>query len=157
MVMRVHELLDHWAQRFPHEIYISDDRRSLTWDEMRQWAHRIGNSLATELRPGDRFCVLDRNSLEMVALYFGAARAGVSRHNQRMERNLAVSVMTQQIVLPVLSSSMALGFVARQLGAHELRPTIIAGPTWADHLARGWTASAQQSACCSVCNRSAPR
>ncbi|WP_433754659.1 hypothetical protein [Nocardia sp. CA-135398] len=54
-----------------------------------------------------------------------------------MERIVAVGVMTQQIVLPVLSSSMALGFVAEQLGAHELRPTIIAGPTWADHLAWG--------------------
>ncbi|MFI9411416.1 long-chain-fatty-acid--CoA ligase [Nocardia gamkensis] len=75
--MRVHELLDHWADRFPDEIYLTDGERSLTWDEMRRWTHRIGNWLAGELRPGERFCVLDRNSLEMIALYFGASRAGV--------------------------------------------------------------------------------
>lgn len=75
--MRVHELLDHWADRFPDEIYISDGDRSLTWNDMREWTHRIGNWLADTLRPGARFCMLDRNSLEMVALYFGASRAGV--------------------------------------------------------------------------------
>ncbi|MGY4103642.1 long-chain-fatty-acid--CoA ligase [Nocardia sp. R16R-3T] len=75
--MRVHELLDHWADRCPNEIYLSDDRRSLTWDEMRRWTHRIGNWLADTLQPGDRFCLLDRNSLEMIAVYFGASRAGV--------------------------------------------------------------------------------
>ncbi|TQC46140.1 long-chain-fatty-acid--CoA ligase [Rhodococcus sp. WS4] len=75
--MRVHELLDHWADRFPDEIYVSDGDRSLTWNEMREWTHRVGNWLADTLQPGDRFCVLDRNSLELIALYFGASRAGV--------------------------------------------------------------------------------
>ncbi|MBC2637690.1 MULTISPECIES: long-chain-fatty-acid--CoA ligase [unclassified Rhodococcus (in: high G+C Gram-positive bacteria)] len=75
--MRVHELLDHWAERTPDEIYLSDDDRSLTWEQVRLWTHRIGNWLAATLQPGDRFAVLDRNSLEMVALYFGASRAGV--------------------------------------------------------------------------------
>ena len=75
--MRVHELLDHWADRFPDEIYVSDGDRSLTWNEMREWTHRVGNWLADTLQPGDRFCMLDRNSLEMIALYFGASRAGV--------------------------------------------------------------------------------
>ncbi|MDH6292057.1 class I adenylate-forming enzyme family protein [Rhodococcus opacus] len=75
--MRVHELLDHWADRFPDEIYVSDGNRSLTWNEMREWTHRVGNWLADTLQPGDRFCMLDRNSLEMIALYFGASRAGV--------------------------------------------------------------------------------
>ncbi|MCZ4588805.1 long-chain-fatty-acid--CoA ligase [Rhodococcus opacus] len=75
--MRVHELLDHWAHRFPDEIYVSDGDRSLTWNEMREWTHRVGNWLADALQPGDRFCMLDRNSLEMIALYFGASRAGV--------------------------------------------------------------------------------
>ncbi|WP_067862111.1 long-chain-fatty-acid--CoA ligase [Nocardia shimofusensis] len=75
--MRVHELLDHWADRFPDEIYLTDGSRSLTWDEMRRWTHRVGNWLAGTLQPGERFCMLDRNSLEMIALYFGASRAGV--------------------------------------------------------------------------------
>ncbi|MDV7268675.1 AMP-binding protein, partial [Rhodococcus oxybenzonivorans] len=75
--MRVHELLDHWADRFPDEIYVSDGNRSLTWNEMREWTHRVGNWLADTLQPGDRFCMLDRNSLEMISLYFGASRAGV--------------------------------------------------------------------------------
>lgn len=75
--MRVHELLDHWADRFPDKIYVSDGDRSLTWNEMREWTHRVGNWLADTLQPGDRFCMLDRNSLEMIALYFGASRAGV--------------------------------------------------------------------------------
>ncbi|UZG59745.1 class I adenylate-forming enzyme family protein [Rhodococcus opacus] len=75
--MRVHELLDHWADRFPDEIYVSDGDRSLTWNEMREWTHRVGSWLADTLQPGDRFCVLDRNSLELIALYFGASRAGV--------------------------------------------------------------------------------
>jgi len=75
--MRVHELLDHWADRFPNEIYVSDGDRSLTWNEMREWTHRVGNWLADTLQPGDRFCMLDRNSLELIALYFGASRAGV--------------------------------------------------------------------------------
>lgn len=75
--MRVHELLDHWAERFPDEVYVTDGSRSLTWDEMRRWTHRVGNWLAGELRPGERFCLLERNSLEMIALYFGASRARV--------------------------------------------------------------------------------
>ncbi|MGY2119178.1 hypothetical protein ACW9HR_35245 [Nocardia gipuzkoensis] len=54
-----------------------------------------------------------------------------------MERITVIGVMTQQIVLPVLSSYMSLSFVAEQLGAHPLRPTILTGRTWADHLAWG--------------------
>ncbi|MDV2476715.1 long-chain-fatty-acid--CoA ligase [Rhodococcus zopfii] len=75
--MRVHDLLDHWAQRFPDEVYVDDGTRALTWGEMQEWTRRVGAWLAETLNPGDRFAVLDRNSLEMIALYFGASRAGV--------------------------------------------------------------------------------
>ncbi|WP_241383952.1 long-chain-fatty-acid--CoA ligase [Rhodococcus sp. CH91] len=75
--MRVHDLLDHWARRFPDEVYVTDETRTLTWREMQDWTLRVGNWLAGNLEPGDRFAVLDRNSLEMIALYFGASRAGV--------------------------------------------------------------------------------
>lgn len=75
--MRVHDLLDHWALRHPDEIYLSDDDRQLTWREVRDWSLRIGNWLAARLEPGERFALLDRNSLEMIAIYYGASRAGV--------------------------------------------------------------------------------
>lgn len=75
--MRVHDLLDYWAQRFPDEVYVDDGDRRLTWREMREATLQVGNWLARRLNPGDRFAMLDRNSPEMVALYFGASRAGV--------------------------------------------------------------------------------
>ncbi|MEP9361564.1 long-chain-fatty-acid--CoA ligase [Nocardioides sp. CN2-186] len=75
--MRVHDLLDHWAARHPDEVYLSDGERELTWREVREWSCRIGHWLASRLEPGERFALLDRNSLEMIAIYFGASRAGV--------------------------------------------------------------------------------
>lgn len=75
--MRVHDLLDHWALRHPDEVYLSDDTRQLTWQEVRSWSLQIGSWLASRLEPGERFALLDRNSLEMIAIYYGASRAGV--------------------------------------------------------------------------------
>jgi acyl-CoA synthetase (AMP-forming)/AMP-acid ligase II len=75
--VRVHDLLDYWAARHPDEVYLSDDTRQLTWREVRDWSLQIGNWLASRVEPGGRFALLDRNSLEMIAIYFGASRAGV--------------------------------------------------------------------------------
>ena len=74
--MRVHDLLDHWARRFPDEPYAGDGTRTLTWGQMQEWSHRVGTWLDDSLAPGDRFAMLDRNSLEYIALYFGASRSG---------------------------------------------------------------------------------
>ena len=75
--MRVHDYLDYWARRTPHEVYASDGSRSITWSEMQSWTHRVANWLAESLEPEARFGILSKNSLEFLALYFGASRAGV--------------------------------------------------------------------------------
>ena len=77
MTMRIHDYLDYWAARTPDVVYAFDGSRSVTWEEMRQWTHRVGNFLALELEPEARFAVLSKNSLDILAVYFGASRAGV--------------------------------------------------------------------------------
>lgn len=74
--MLVHEALDHWARRFPDEVYVTDDHRSLTWGEMRDWTLQLAHWLEQRVGRGDRFAMLDRNSAEMMALYFAASRVG---------------------------------------------------------------------------------
>lgn len=75
--MRVHDLLDHWAMRTPDEVYIWDDERRMTWRQFRELTIQIGNYLASRLEAGERFALLERNSIDMAAIYFGASRAGV--------------------------------------------------------------------------------
>ena len=74
--MLMHEALDHWARRFPDEIYVTDSHRTLTWREMRDWTLRLAHWLEARVGRGDRFAMLDRNSPEMIALYFAASRVG---------------------------------------------------------------------------------
>ena len=74
--MLMHETLDHWARRFPDEIYVSDAHRELTWGEMRDRSLRLAHWLEARVGRGDRFAMLDRNSPEMIALYFAASRVG---------------------------------------------------------------------------------
>lgn len=74
--MRVFDYLDYWARRSPDRVCASDGLRTVTWAQMRSWSLRIGHWLAGELDTRARFGVIAKNSLEVVAIYFGASRVG---------------------------------------------------------------------------------
>jgi acyl-CoA synthetase (AMP-forming)/AMP-acid ligase II len=75
--VRIHDYIDYWARRTPDEVYASDGSRAVTWAEMRTLTCQVGQWLASGLEPEARFGVLSKNSVEILAIYFGASRAGV--------------------------------------------------------------------------------
>ncbi|RDI45368.1 acyl-CoA synthetase (AMP-forming)/AMP-acid ligase II [Nocardia mexicana] len=74
--MLIHDYIDYWAMRKPHELCATDGERSLTWLEMQVWTRKIASWLGSRMESGRRFGILSRNSLEIFALYFGASRVG---------------------------------------------------------------------------------
>ena len=75
--MHVHDLMDFWAQRAPEDLAAFDGERSITWRELRTSTCRMAQWLSQSLQPEARFGVLSTNSIEQLALYFAASRAGV--------------------------------------------------------------------------------
>ena len=76
--MRLFDLLDAGAGQHPdHEFAVQGGRR-LSWGEAAAATRRLARGMVQRgLLPGDRVAVLSRNSIEMVLLYFAAARVGV--------------------------------------------------------------------------------
>ena len=69
------EAADEWGDR---PLVITDDR-TLTYTEVRDLAHRLGDGLAAlGVRPGDRVGLLMANHLEFVPLKFAIAAAGAT-------------------------------------------------------------------------------
>jgi acyl-CoA synthetase (AMP-forming)/AMP-acid ligase II len=75
--MKIFDYLDYWAVRTPDACCASDGSRSVTYAQMRDWSYRIGQWLTETHEPGSRVVIAAKNTLEQLALYYGAARAGV--------------------------------------------------------------------------------
>jgi acyl-CoA synthetase (AMP-forming)/AMP-acid ligase II len=76
--MRLHDLLDAGAAEHPDREFAWQDGRRLSYQEAASASWRLARGLVERgLAAGDRVAVLSKNSIEMVLLYFAAARAGV--------------------------------------------------------------------------------
>ncbi|MGV9802170.1 class I adenylate-forming enzyme family protein [Mycobacterium sp. NPDC003449] len=77
--MLVSDLLDYWARATPDAHLARDDRRTITYQELRADARQLGRILVERgVIPGDRVAVLATNSIELLLGYFGAAYAGAA-------------------------------------------------------------------------------
>jgi amino acid adenylation domain-containing protein len=73
----VHQLLSHAAARTPDATAIIEPSRTVTYGQLDGLANRFANVLRESgVRRGDRVVIALENSVEMVAAYFGAMKAG---------------------------------------------------------------------------------
>ena len=76
--MRLYDLLDVGAHEHPDREFAVQGARRLTYADAAAATHRLaGAFIERGLVHSDRVAVLARNSIDMVLLYFAAARAGV--------------------------------------------------------------------------------
>lgn len=76
--MRLHDYLEFFARETPDHTCAAMDDRKLTYLEADRLANRFANSLLAEgLKKGDRFTYISLNSIDMVIMYYGAAKVGV--------------------------------------------------------------------------------
>lgn len=76
--VRLFDLLDAGADQYPDREFAVHGARRLTYGEAVAASRRLARGLVERgLEAGDRVAVLSRNSIEMVLLYFAAARVGV--------------------------------------------------------------------------------
>jgi acyl-CoA synthetase (AMP-forming)/AMP-acid ligase II len=76
--MRLYDLLDAGAMQHPDGEFALQGARRLTYGEAASATRQLAQGFIERgLGAGDRVAVLSRNSIEMVLLYFAAARAGV--------------------------------------------------------------------------------
>jgi fatty-acyl-CoA synthase len=76
--MRLFDLLDAGAGEHPDREFAVQGARRLTWGEAAAATGRLARGLVERgLEAGDRVAVLSRNCIEMVLVYFAAARVGV--------------------------------------------------------------------------------
>jgi len=76
--MRLHDYLEFFARATPDHTCAAMDDRILTYQEVDRLANRFANSLLTQgLKKGDRFTYISLNSIDMVIMYYGAAKVGV--------------------------------------------------------------------------------
>ena len=76
--MRLHDYLEFFAQETPGHACAEMDKRKLTYLEVDRLANRFANSLLAQgLKKGDRFTYISLNSIDMVVMYYGAAKVGV--------------------------------------------------------------------------------
>ncbi|TDC55620.1 long-chain-fatty-acid--CoA ligase [Actinomadura sp. KC345] len=75
---RIAGALDHWSIETPDAVAASDGERQWTYAQLREQASTVAQVLlGSALRPGDRIALLDGNSLEWLAWYYGCSMAGV--------------------------------------------------------------------------------
>ncbi len=76
--MRLYDLLDAGASEHPDREFALQRGRRLTYGDAARATRRLAQGLIERgLAAGDRVAVLSRNSIDVVLLYFAAARAGV--------------------------------------------------------------------------------
>jgi len=76
--MRLHDYLEFFARETPDHPCTAMDDRILTYQEVDRLANRFANSLLAQgLKKGDRFTYISLNSIDMVIMYYGAAKVGV--------------------------------------------------------------------------------
>ncbi|MFL5846414.1 MAG: class I adenylate-forming enzyme family protein [Solirubrobacteraceae bacterium] len=77
-LLRVTDLLDLSARRYPDRVAVADERSTLTYAAYRERTVQVANALLDDgLAGGDRVGVLLANSMEYAEVIFGMARAGV--------------------------------------------------------------------------------
>jgi acyl-CoA synthetase (AMP-forming)/AMP-acid ligase II len=75
--MRLHEPFEYHAKVAPDRSCAEDGARKLTYGEMAREVNRLVNAFrAAGLKPGDRFSMLSRNSVDMVAGYLAGSKSG---------------------------------------------------------------------------------
>jgi acyl-CoA synthetase (AMP-forming)/AMP-acid ligase II len=75
----LHQGLNEWAARQPEAVFAAEAGRRLTWAEAQAATRRLAGAFqAAGVLPGDRVAVVSRNRIEVVLLYYAAARAGVT-------------------------------------------------------------------------------
>jgi len=76
--MRLHDYLEFFARETPAHSCAEMGGMKLTYLEVDRLANRFANSLlAKGLNKGDRFTYISLNSIDMVIMYYGAAKVGV--------------------------------------------------------------------------------
>jgi acyl-CoA synthetase (AMP-forming)/AMP-acid ligase II len=75
----LHQSLDEWAARQPDALFAAEAGRRVTYAEAQAATRRLAGALqASGCEPGERVAVLSKNRIEVVLLYYAAARAGVT-------------------------------------------------------------------------------
>ncbi|MCL4181963.1 MAG: long-chain-fatty-acid--CoA ligase [Burkholderiaceae bacterium] len=75
--MTLDEIVARNGLRFPDKPALVMGERSITWRQLDQRVDRVANALrARGLSAGDLVAILLTNSIEMIEIYFGVARAG---------------------------------------------------------------------------------
>lgn len=80
--MRLHDYLEYYAKVQPDvtfaEFGAGKDKLSLNYREANQRANQLANAFVSQnLERGDRIAYLSKNSIDMVLMYYAAAKAGV--------------------------------------------------------------------------------
>lgn len=76
--MRLHDYLEFFARETPAHFCAEMGGMKLTYLEVDRLANRFANSLLAQgLNKGDRFTYISLNSIDMVIMYYGAAKVGV--------------------------------------------------------------------------------
>src|ERR1041385_8245677 len=75
--MRLHEIFEYHAKVAPDRSCAEEGQNKLSYGEMARETNRLVNALrAAGLKPRDRFAMLSRNSVDMVAGYLAASKSG---------------------------------------------------------------------------------
>ncbi|MBV9175107.1 MAG: long-chain-fatty-acid--CoA ligase [Chloroflexi bacterium] len=75
----LHDALDRWSTRQPHALFAADAGRKLRYAEAQAATRRLAAAFQRAgLRPEARVAVLAKNRVEVVLLYYAAARAGLT-------------------------------------------------------------------------------
>jgi cyclohexanecarboxylate-CoA ligase/acyl-CoA synthetase len=71
------DIVDHWCERQPHRLFVSDGYGELTYGELRGQAYRLASRLREMgICPGDRLVVQIPNWSEFAVTYVACARLG---------------------------------------------------------------------------------
>ena len=75
----LHQALDEWAGRQPEAVFAAEAGRRVGYAEAQAATRRLAGAFqAAGIAPGERVAVLSRNRIEVVLLYYAAARAGLT-------------------------------------------------------------------------------
>lgn len=77
--MTLDQIVERNGLRFPDKIALTAGGREISWRQLDRRVDRVANALREHgLARGDRVALLLTNSIEMITLYFGISRAGMS-------------------------------------------------------------------------------
>jgi acyl-CoA synthetase (AMP-forming)/AMP-acid ligase II len=78
MFRRIDEYLDYHARVHEEVVFVTDEQRSFTFSQSRQYVDHIAGRLAEiRLGKGDRVALLGKNSIEFFFMYLACSRLGI--------------------------------------------------------------------------------